>query len=112
MFCNGRSEPGKCCWDRVSTEPGSQLEHIDAELCKYPHQPVPAGRLAQICPICSPSFSKSVGFLEAVFQIKCLLKCRSGRLVLLEAIREILAVGSAHILLWRALNVIRKFEAG
>lgn len=73
---------------------------------------MPAERLAQIGPTCSLSFSKSVGFLEAVFQRKCLLKCRSGRLVLLEVIREILAVGSARILLWRALNVIRKFEVG
>lgn len=73
---------------------------------------MPAERLAQIGPTCSLSFSKSVGFLEAVFQRKCLLKCRSGRLVLLEVIREILAVGSARILLWRALNVIRNFEVG
>lgn len=55
---------GKCCLDGVSKEPGSQLQHISPELCKYPYQPVPAEGLAQIFPTCSSFFSKSVCFFR------------------------------------------------
>lgn len=85
---------GKCCLDGVSKEPGSQLQHISPELCKYPYQPVPAEGLAQIFPTCSSFFSKSVCFLEVVFHVKRLMRCRSGRLVFLDFIRQNFTAGS------------------
>lgn len=86
---------GKCCLDGVSKEPGSQLQHISPELCKYPYRPVPAEGLAQIFPTCSSFFSKSVCFFRGGVSCKASDEMQKWQIVFfLDFIRQNFTAGS------------------